>query len=74
VKRSRLMSYLRILDICSIVLEIERKHVCDIQSLIRRISAGVEFNVEGEKYLASRKNMKKRIQKALRNLKGIKNQ
>jgi len=45
-----------------------------IQSVIRRKGGGVEFNVESEKYLASRKNMKKVIQKALRNLKGIKNE
>lgn len=43
-----------------------------VQSVIRRKGAGAEFTVEGEKYLASRKKMKKAIQKALGNLKRMK--
>lgn len=43
-----------------------------VQSVIRRKGVGAEFTVEGEKYLASRKKMKKAIQKALGNLKRMK--
>ncbi|KAJ1428187.1 hypothetical protein SESBI_09193 [Sesbania bispinosa] len=67
---------LRLLDICNTAQDCllkskENMHV--VQSVIRRKGAGIEFTVEGGKYLASRKNMKKAIQKALGNLKGIKN-
>lgn len=69
---------LRLLDICSTAQDCllrskENMHV--VQSVIRRKSvAGVEFTVEGEKYLTSRKMIKKEIQKVLRNLKGMKNE
>ena len=47
----------------------------ELKSVIRRRRGGeTGFTVEGGKYLASRKKMKKSIQKALGNFKGIKNE
>ncbi|XP_058759020.1 uncharacterized protein LOC131632252 [Vicia villosa] len=67
---------LRILDICSIAKEcllLSKENTHELQSFIRR-KRGVEtgFKVEGVKYMALRKNMKKQIRKALANLKAMK--
>ncbi|XP_058759031.1 uncharacterized protein LOC131632264 [Vicia villosa] len=67
---------LRILDICSIAkdcLLLSKENTHELQSVIRR-KRGIEtgFKVECVKYMALRKNMKKRIRKALVNLKAIK--
>nr|KYP66102.1 hypothetical protein KK1_012386 [Cajanus cajan] len=43
----------------------------ELESVICRRGAETGFTIEGRKYLASRKNMKKAIRKALANLKGI---
>ncbi|XP_058750469.1 uncharacterized protein LOC131623479 [Vicia villosa] len=67
---------LRILDICSIAKEcllLSKENTHELQSVIRR-KRGNEtgFKVEGVKYMALRKNMKKHIRKALANLKAMK--
>ncbi|AES89149.1 hypothetical protein MtrunA17_Chr4g0035231 [Medicago truncatula] len=69
---------LRILDICSIAkdfLSLSKENMYELQSVIRR-KRGIEtgFTVEGVKYMAFRKNMKKQIRKALVNLKTMKNE
>ncbi|KAL2328976.1 hypothetical protein Fmac_022403 [Flemingia macrophylla] len=66
-----------LLDICSIVHDCllqSKESIHMIKSIIRRKGADTEFVIEDGKYLASRKKMKKEIQKALGNLKGIKNE
>ena len=66
---------LRLLDVCSTAQDCllqTKENMHEIQSVIRRRGADTGFTVEGGKYLASRKKMKKVIQKALGNLKGIK--
>lgn len=66
---------LRLLDICNTAQDCllrSKETMHEVQSVIRRKGTGAEFTIEGGKYLASRKNMKKAINKALGNLKGIK--
>ncbi|MED6183470.1 hypothetical protein PIB30_038149 [Stylosanthes scabra] len=66
---------LRLLDICNMAQDLlmqTKENLHEIQSVIRRKGADTGFAVEGGKYLASRKNMKKAIQKALNNLKAMK--
>ncbi|KAE9620374.1 hypothetical protein Lal_00019204 [Lupinus albus] len=66
---------LRLIDICGTAQDCllkSKESMYEIQSALRRKGANNGFMVEGGKYLASRKNMKKVIQKALGNLKGIK--
>ncbi|XP_058759012.1 uncharacterized protein LOC131632245 [Vicia villosa] len=68
---------LRILDICSIAkdfLLISTERIHELQSIIRRRGNETGFTVEGAKYMAFRKNMKKQIRKALVNLKSMKNE
>jgi hypothetical protein len=69
---------LRILDICSTAkdfLLLSKENMYELQSVIRR-KRGIEteFTVEGVKYMAFRKNMKKQIQKELVNLKTLKSE
>ncbi|KAF7810873.1 uncharacterized protein G2W53_031849 [Senna tora] len=68
---------LRLLDICSVAKECllqSKESILELQSAIRR-KRGAEnaLAIEGEKYLASRKKVKKAIQKALKSLKGMRN-
>ncbi|KAE9616503.1 hypothetical protein Lal_00035065 [Lupinus albus] len=66
---------LRLLDICGIAQDYllqSKENMYEIRSALRRKGADSGFTVEGGKYLASRKKMKKAIHKALGNLKGIK--
>lgn len=66
---------LRLLDICSTSQDCllqSKENLYEIRSVLRRKGTDTGFTVEGGKYLASRKKMKKAIQKALGNLKGIK--
>lgn len=66
---------LRLLDIYSTSQDCllqSKENLYEIQSVLRRKGADTGFTVEGGKYLASRKKIKKTIQKALSNLKGIK--
>ncbi|XP_012573256.1 uncharacterized protein [Cicer arietinum] len=69
---------LRLLDICSTAkdsLLLSKENMHELQSVIRRRRGGeTGFTVEGVKYLALRKNMKKQIRKALIILKAIKNE
>ncbi|XP_061353261.1 uncharacterized protein LOC133298035 [Gastrolobium bilobum] len=69
---------LRLLDICSITRDCllqSKESMHKLQSVIRRRRGDVTgFTVDGEIYLASRKKMKKEIQNALKNLKGIKHE
>ncbi|KAJ1397684.1 hypothetical protein SESBI_31619 [Sesbania bispinosa] len=69
---------LRILDICSSVKDcmVQSKDILhELQSVIRRKrDAANGITIEGGKYLAYRKKMKKTIGKALENLKAIKNE
>ncbi|XP_028752862.1 uncharacterized protein LOC114712479 [Neltuma alba] len=68
---------LRLLDICSTAKDClvqSKKSVYEVQSAIRRRGAEVALTVGAANYLASRKNVKKEIQKASGNLKGIRNQ
>ncbi|XP_058750466.1 uncharacterized protein LOC131623476 [Vicia villosa] len=68
---------LRILDICSIAkdfLLISTESIHELQSIIRRRGNETGFTVEGAKYMALRKSMKKQIRKALVNLKSMKNE
>ncbi|KAG4979516.1 hypothetical protein AAZX31_12G040100 [Glycine max] len=64
---------LRLLDICSTTKDCllqSKESMCDLMSVIRRKKSNeTGFAVEGVKYLAARKNMKKQIRKALENLK-----
>ncbi|KAK7312329.1 hypothetical protein VNO77_36109 [Canavalia gladiata] len=69
---------LRLLDICSVAKDCllqSKESMHELQSVIRR-KRGNEtgFAVEGVKYLALRKKMKKQIRKALQNLKATKNE
>ena len=67
---------LRLLDICSTIVDClvqSKESVYGAQSAIRRRVAEAAFTVAAGNYLASRKNMKKTIQKALKNIKGIRN-
>ncbi|KAK7264279.1 hypothetical protein RJT34_31886 [Clitoria ternatea] len=67
---------LGLVDICSTAQDCllqAKENIHVVHSVIRRKGADNEFPVECGKYLASRKKMKKEIQKALGNLKGIKN-
>ncbi|ESW03806.1 hypothetical protein PHAVU_011G043500 [Phaseolus vulgaris] len=66
---------LALLDICSTAQDCllqSKESIHMVHSVIRRKGADTEFTVEGGKYLASRKKMKKAIRKALGNLKGKK--
>ena len=69
---------LRLLDICSTVkdcLQQSKDSIQELQSVIRRRrDAETGLITEGGRYLASRKKMKKSIQKSLGNFKGIKNE
>ncbi|XP_045824976.1 uncharacterized protein LOC123917331 [Trifolium pratense] len=68
---------LRILDICSTAkdfLSLSRENMHELQSVIRRRGIKTGLTLEGVKYLALRKNMKKQIRKALVNLKSLKNE
>ncbi|KAK7341465.1 hypothetical protein VNO80_24395 [Phaseolus coccineus] len=68
---------LTLLDICSTAQDCllqSKESIHMVHSVIRRKGADTEFTVEGGKYLASRKNMKKAIRKALGNLKGMKSE
>ncbi|XP_004507467.1 uncharacterized protein [Cicer arietinum] len=68
---------LQILDICSTAkdcLLLSKESIHELQSVIRRRGNETEFTIEGVKYLALRKNMKKQIRKALVNLKAMKNE
>ena len=52
-----------------------KEYVCEVQSAIRRRRGdATAFIVEGGKYLASRKNMKKAIQKVFGNVKETRNE
>ncbi|KAK4275238.1 hypothetical protein QN277_018355 [Acacia crassicarpa] len=65
---------LRLLDICITAKDCllqSKESVAEVQSAIRRRGAEAAFIVGAANYLASRKNVKKAIQKALRNIKGI---
>ncbi|GAU47458.1 hypothetical protein TSUD_90250 [Trifolium subterraneum] len=67
---------LRILDICSVAkdfLSLSKENMHELQSVIRRRGIKTGLTLEGVKYLALRKNMKKQIRKALVNLKSMKN-
>ena len=67
---------LRLLDICSITTDClvqSKESLYEVQSAIRRRGAEAAFTVAAGNYLASRKNVKKTIQKALKNIKGISN-
>ncbi|XP_050899403.1 uncharacterized protein LOC127106158 [Lathyrus oleraceus] len=68
---------LRILDICSIAkdfLLLSTENIHELQSIIRRRRGNeTGFTVEGAKYMAFRKNMKKQIRKKLVNLRSLKN-
>ncbi|KAK7312330.1 hypothetical protein VNO77_36110 [Canavalia gladiata] len=67
---------LRLLDISSTIKDCllqSKESMCKLQSVIRRRRADeTGLTTDGEIYLASRKKMKRTIQKALENLKGIK--
>jgi hypothetical protein len=68
---------LRILDICSGAkdfLSLSKENIHELQSVIRRRGIKTGLTLEGVKYLALRKNMKKQIRKALVNLKSMKNE
>ncbi|XP_058750548.1 uncharacterized protein LOC131623551 [Vicia villosa] len=68
---------LRILDISSIAkdcLLLSKENIHELQSVIRRRGNDTRFKVEGEKYMALRKNIKKQIRKALLNLKAMKHE
>ncbi|WJX45356.1 hypothetical protein P8452_32241 [Trifolium repens] len=68
---------LRILDICSAAkdfLSLSKGNMHELQSVIRRRGIKIGLTLEGVKYLALRKNMKKQIRKALVNLKSMKNE
>ncbi|XP_031259271.1 uncharacterized protein LOC116117373 [Pistacia vera] len=67
---------LRLLDICSIAKDAllqTKESVQGLQSIFRRRRGDdLELTIEVKKYLTSRKTVKKTIQKALKNLKGLK--
>lgn len=69
---------LRLLDISSIAkdcLQQSKESMHELQSVIRRRRGNeTGFTVEGVKYLALRKKMKKQIRKALENLKAMRNE
>ncbi|WJX51424.1 hypothetical protein P8452_37624 [Trifolium repens] len=68
---------LKILDICSTakdLLLLSKQNMHELQSVIRRRGIKTGLTLEGVKYLALRKNMKKQIRKALVNLKSMKNE
>jgi hypothetical protein len=68
---------LRILDICSTAkdfLSLSKENMHELQSVIRRRGIKTGLTLEGLKYFALRKNMKKQIKKALVNLKSMKNE
>ncbi|XP_044508834.1 uncharacterized protein LOC123227776 [Mangifera indica] len=69
---------LRLLDICSIAKDAllqTKESVQGLQSIFRRRRTDdIELTSEVTKFLTSRKALKKTIQKALKNLKGIKSQ
>ncbi|XP_068323210.1 uncharacterized protein [Pyrus communis] len=67
---------LRLLDVCSTAKDAvlqTKAYVQDLQSIIRRTRGGESEALTSEvnKYLSSRKMVKKAIQKAMKNLKGI---
>ncbi|CAL0304245.1 unnamed protein product [Lupinus luteus] len=66
---------LRLLDICGIAQDYllqSKENMYEIRSALRRKGADTGFTVEGGKYLASRKKMKKAIHNARADLKGMK--
>ncbi|KAK2435382.1 hypothetical protein QL285_020446 [Trifolium repens] len=68
---------LRILDICSTAkdfLSLSKENMHELQSVIRRRGIKTGLTLEGLKYFALRKNMKKQIKKTLVNLKSMKNE
>ncbi|KAF7810872.1 uncharacterized protein G2W53_031848 [Senna tora] len=69
---------LRLLDTCGVAKDCllqSKESMHELQSIIRRRrGAETELTVEAGKYLASRKNTKKAIRKALGSLKGMKNE
>ncbi|XP_004507466.1 uncharacterized protein [Cicer arietinum] len=68
---------LRILDICCTAkdcLLLSKESIHELQSVIRRRGNETGLVIEGVKYLALRKNVKKQIRKALANLKAMKNE
>ncbi|WJX45351.1 hypothetical protein P8452_32236 [Trifolium repens] len=68
---------LRILDIFSVAkdfLSLSKENMYELQSVITRRGIKTGLTLEGVKYLALRKNMKKQIRKALVNLKSMKNE
>ncbi|KAL2328973.1 hypothetical protein Fmac_022400 [Flemingia macrophylla] len=68
-----LQGSLRLLDICSTAKDCllqSKESICDLKSIIqRRKGKETGFTVEGVKYLALRKQMKKKVRKALQNMK-----
>ncbi|KAI9127606.1 hypothetical protein K1719_000599 [Acacia pycnantha] len=69
---------LRLLDVCSIAKDFllqSKESLQELQSIIRRRRGAKNgLAIEVGEYLASRKNMKKAIRKALGNIKGIRNE
>ncbi|KAI4295505.1 hypothetical protein L6164_035547 [Bauhinia variegata] len=69
---------LRLLDICTTATDAlleSKESIHELQSFVRRRRGGeISLPIGGEKYLASRKKLKKAIHEGLRNLKGIKNE
>ncbi|XP_054787712.1 uncharacterized protein LOC129293658 isoform X2 [Prosopis cineraria] len=68
---------LRLLDICSTAKDCllqSKESVYEVQSAVRRRGAEAAFTVGAGNYLASGKNVKKTIRKALGNIKGIRNE
>ncbi|KAI4298322.1 hypothetical protein L6164_031896 [Bauhinia variegata] len=69
---------LSLLDVCTTAkdaLHQSKESIRELQSVVRRRRGGeISLTIEGGKYLASRKKVKKAILKALGNLKGIKNE
>ncbi|KAM1243660.1 hypothetical protein ACFX2G_035890 [Malus domestica] len=69
---------IRLLDVCAIAKDAvlqTKECILDLQSIIRRTRGGESGTLTSEvnKYLSSRKILNRAIQKALKNLKGIKN-
>ncbi|XP_057456425.1 uncharacterized protein LOC130747492 [Lotus japonicus] len=68
---------LRLLDIISTAQDCllqSKESMQELQSIIRRRGNEMRFAVEGGKYLALRKKMKKQMRKALENLKAMKDE
>ena len=65
---------LRLLDVCNSAKDAllqSKEYIRELQSVIRRRQGGHDSEIR--KYIASRKVVKKKIKKALKNLKGIEN-